>query len=300
MARQLSLYSRVLTEFAVYIACIDLYMQTYIRGLSLEFDEYWGIDNPRKMENQYFVLALLQGHESLGRGFTELKRTGLPPLIGGVEPVSLKHDLRVAKFYIYSLRTLVDDWIESGRDGTFEDPLKRHLSEALSSALHHWSFRNGPKLSFKHWSGEPSLYMPAVRAAETECPFQNAWDNAISLFAQLLDSTYRYRIAKCRAKACTYYYTDRVPRGPLKYGTYCPAHRQKASAIRAVYRQRNAMNENRLTIAQGLWGHWPPEYRTDRSQKLWLVSEISERQSKAYPGIKINWVSRHLQQISSG
>ncbi len=182
----------------------------------MEIDDVWGIDNPGRFDNQNFVLALLQGHVQFGLGFTEMKRTGLPPLIGGVTPVNPEHDLRVAQFYIFCMRTLVDHWIESGRDGLAENPLKRQLSMPLLNALHHWSgHRRPPELSFKWWTGEPSLYLPGARDANTEFPFRNAWDDAIRLFAQLLDSPYRYRIAKCRFPACTYYYTDRVPKGPF-------------------------------------------------------------------------------------
>lgn len=267
----------------------------------MEIDEYWGIDNPGKIdENQDFVLALLQGCEQFGRGFTEIKKTGLPPHIGGVTPVNPEHDMRVAKFHVFCMRTLIDAWIESGRDGEVENPLKRHLSEPLMNALIRWSSDHRTELSFKRWTGEPSLYIPACRDANTECPFRNAWDDAIRLFAQLLDSPYRYRIAKCRFKGCTYYYTNRVPKGPLHYGTFCPAHRQRASASRAEYRKRNAIHEDRIKIAHGLWATWPPECRTEKSQRVWLASQIGRKQSKASDPVKINWVTRHLSEIVTG
>jgi len=264
----------------------------------MEIDEYWGIDNPRRRDNQYFLLHLLQGHEFLGYGFTELVNTGLPPDIGGVRYKDPEHARRVAKFYVFCLRTVVDAWIESGRNGLFENPLKRQLSEPLMNALIRWSSDHRTELSFKWWTGEPTLYIPACRQHDPENPFRNAWNDAIRLFAQFLDSPYRYRIAKCRSEGCTYFYTDRIPRGPLKFGTYCPAHRQIASAKRSVVRKRNAMQENRIKIAKQLWGRWPPEARTERTRLLWLTTELNGKQSKAFPTIKINWVTRHLKEIA--
>ena len=265
----------------------------------MEIDEHWPIDSKRG-ENQEFVLHLLQGMEFLAGGFTPYVKTGLPPHIGGLRYEDPIYAQRVAKFHIFSLRTLVDNWIESGREGMYEDVRKRHLSAPMMAALTHWSSKRAPELSFQWWDGSPSLYLPVGREHNPECPFRNAWDTAILLFARLLDSPYRYRIAKCRCLGCTYYYTDRVPKGPLQYGTFCPAHRQKASASRAEYRKRNATHENRIRIAHSLCGTWPPDCRTEKSRRVWLAAEISRKQSKAYSPIKINWVTRHLNEIETG
>jgi hypothetical protein len=265
----------------------------------VEIDDSWGIDNPERADNQHWVLALLQGHLWFGCGLTELKRVPAPePLKFTVVPKNPDHDLRAARFHIFCLRMFVDNWIESGREGTAEDPLKRRLSIPLTYTLHHWSSQKRPALGFRV-TGQATLYIPGYRDANTEFPFRNAWNESVRLFAQLLDSPYRYRIAKCRRDGCTYYYTKRVPKGPLHYGTYCPVHRQKASAKRSEYRKRNAIHENRIKIANSLWGRWPPEIRSEKSQRLWLVAELNRKQSKAYPEIKINWVTRHLKEITA-
>jgi hypothetical protein len=265
----------------------------------MEIDELWPIDSPRG-ENHEFLLHLLQGMEFLAGGFTSYVKTGLPPDIGGLRYEDPIHAQRVAKFHIFSLRTLVDNWIESGREGIYEDVRKRHISEPLMAALMHWSSKRRPELSFQWWDGLPSLYIPVGRQSNPECPFATAWDTAIVLFARFLDSPYRYKIAKCRFQGCTYYYSDRIPKAPLQYGTYCPVHRQRASASRAEYRKRNAIHENRIRVARSLWGTWPPECRTKKSQKVWLVAEINGKQSKSYSPIKINWVTRHFSEIETG
>jgi hypothetical protein len=280
------------------IALIIVYMQTCLL-LFMEIDPLWPIDSPRG-ENHEFFLGLLQGMEFLAGGFTPYVKTGLPPRIGGLRYEDPIHAQRVAKFHIFSLRVLVDNWIESGREGTYEDVRKRHLSDPMMEVLMHWSSARQPELSFQRWDGAPSLYMQVGRDHNPENPFRNSWDTAILLFARLLDSPYRYRIAKCRSKDCTYYYMNRIPRGPLQYGTYCPQHRQTASATRSEYRRRDAMLENRIQIAHPVWGAWPSRCRTEKSQREWIVSEVNRRQSKSYPDIKVNWVSRHLQEISSG
>jgi hypothetical protein len=263
----------------------------------MEIDDLWPIDSTKRDENQEFVLHLLQGMEFLAGGFTPYVKTGSPPHVGGLRYEDPIHALRVAKFHIFSLRTLVDNWIESGRKGMYENVRARHLSDPMMAALMHWSSKRRPELSFQWWDGSPSLYIPVGRDHNPKCPFQNAWDTAILLFARLLDSPYRYRIAKCRFPGCTYYYTDRVPKGPLKYGTFCPAHRQKASARRAECRKRNATHENRIRIAHSVWGQWPRHFRTEKSQRLWVVTELNRRQPEAYSPIKINWVTRHLSEI---
>jgi len=58
------------------------------------------------------------------------------------------------------------------------------------------------------------------------------------------------------------------------------------------------MQENRIKIAKQLWGRWPPEARTERTRLLWLTTELNGKQSKAFPTIKINWVTRHLKEIA--
>lgn len=265
----------------------------------MEIDELWPIDSPKRSENHEFLLHLLQGMEFLAGGFTAYVKTGLPPQMGGVRYEDPFHAQRVAKFHIFILRVLMDHWIESGREGMYEDVSKRYLSEPMMDALMRWSSARHPELSFQRWNGAPSLYIPIGRDHNPECPFRNAWDTAILLFARFLDSPYRYRIAKCRREGCTYYYMNRVPRGPLHYGTYCPDHRQGASAARSEYRKRNATHENRLEIAQSLWDAWPSTCRTEKRQREWIVHELNKRQSKAYPKIKINWVTRHLEAIKS-
>jgi hypothetical protein len=265
----------------------------------MEIDPHWPIDSNRG-ENHIFLLHLLQGMEFLAGGFTPIVKTGLPPLIGGVRYEDPFHAQRVAKFHIFSLRTMVDNWIESGREGMYEDVLKRHLAFELLAALMHWSSTKRPELSFQWWDGSPSLYIQVGRDYNPERPFQNAWDTAILLFARLLDSPYRYRIAKCRFPGCTYYYMNRLPRGPFQYGTYCPRHRQSASATRAESRKRDATHENRVRIAHSLWDTWPPEYRTEKSRRVWLAAELNRKQSKAYKPIQLNWVSHHLNEIATG
>lgn len=265
----------------------------------MEIDELWPIDS-RRGENHEFFLHLLQGMEFLAGGFTPYVKTGLPPQIGGLRYEDLVHTQRVAKFHIFCLRVLADNWIESGREGIYEDVRKRHLSEAMMDTLMRWSGTKRVELSFQHWDGAPALYIPVGRNHDPEHPFANSWDAALLLFARFLDSPYRYRIAKCRFPGCTYYYTDRVPKAPLQYGTYCPTHRQNASASRAEYRKRNDTHENRIRIAHSLWGAWPPACRTEKSQRVWLAAEICHKQSKAYKSIEVNWVTHHLKEIKTG
>src|SRR5271168_1962244 len=142
----------------------------------MEIDDYWGIDNPRRIDNYDWVLAVLQGHEYFGSCFTEVKRLPAPePLKFTIVPVNPEHDRRVAQFHIFCMRMLVDAWIESGRDGISEDPLKRNLSSRpLFNALQNWAQQKRPELSFKWCTGEPSLYIPACRDGNTEFPFRNA------------------------------------------------------------------------------------------------------------------------------
>jgi hypothetical protein len=264
----------------------------------MEIDEPWPIDSPKRSDNQKFLLHLLQGMEFLARGFTAYVKTGLPPHIGGLRYEDPSHAQRVGKFHIFSLRVLVDNWIESGREGMYEDVRKRSLSEPMMDTLMRWSSRRPPALSFRSWDGAPSLHIPVASTHETEHPFMNAWDTAILLFARLLDSPYRYRIAKCRREGCTYFYTERIPRGPFKYGTYCPEHRQSASARRSIENKRNTVNETRIELAKKLWGKWPPEVRTERSRRIWLQTELNHLQPKAYPEVQVNWVTRHSAEIA--
>jgi hypothetical protein len=264
----------------------------------MEIDDDWPIDSPKRGENEDHLLHLLQGMEFLAGGFTAFVKTGLPPQVGGLQYENPFHAQRVAKFHIFALRLLMDNWIESGREGAYEDVRKRHLSEPLMDTLMGWSSSRPPELSFRRWDGKPSLYLPVGRTHDPDHPFRNAWNTAIVLFARFLDSPYRYRIAKCRASGCTYYYSYRIPRGPLKYGTFCPVHRQSASAARSQNRKREAVNENRVKIARGLWGKWPTEARSEKSKRIWLTAELNRLQSKAYPPVKVNWITWHLDEIA--
>src|SRR5258708_17567775 len=174
-----------------------------------------------------FLMALNESYMFIPAGLTQQVRVPEPPPLNySLRPKDKALDQEARQAYVAQLRHLADEWINTGRHGNVESPLERKLNRNLMRTLNTWAAENRPDISFND-AGETVLLMPSTKI-DYNAPIAAA-KNAAVLFAVFLDSPFRYRLFKC-LRCNAYYYTQRQPRGPIKYGTYCSLHRNAASA----------------------------------------------------------------------
>jgi hypothetical protein len=191
----------------------------------------------------------------------------------------------------------------TGRDesGLGEAPTERKLTRALKRVLYDWTAGNGPRIDFED-SGEWVVTLPDSLKVNflgegTRCtPLESAQQEAVRWFAKFLDSPLRYSLCKCRS-CDEYYYTERTPRGRIEFGTYCPRHRQSASARRSYEARRAPAQDKRLSIAAAWWGKWPKSMTDEGQQARWIARKVNEGVSPKWTRIGRNWVTLHKSEI---
>jgi hypothetical protein len=202
-----------------------------------------------------YLLALLN-EQINSPPFGPMRRVpALPPLGFSIVPASAERAAEANKHFAETLRSLIDQWLESGRSGTVEAPKERKLvlgedRDGLWSVLSSWIVQDRFRFSFNN-SGEIEMDLPSRE--DTGDEIADAKNDAIRRCAKLLQSPLRYRIAKCSKPQCgRYFYFKRTPKGVLKCGTLCPDHRSHGGTIRKD-RQRKVRKERLLTLAADAW-----------------------------------------------
>jgi hypothetical protein len=205
-------------------------------------------------------------------------------------------DQQVCDAYIARLRQLTDQWIETARDtvGEGESPLDRKLSGPLHKVLSDWASRNRPDISFDR-SGNTVVLMPACKM-NFSSPLEAALEDAVRFFARFLESPLRYQLCNCRSCG-EYYCTQRLPRGVIKYGTYCEKHRHIASAKRANERTRVPEHARKIELAKKVWSKWPKRITDEGGQAQWIAEQVNKNLQYDETPIKRNWVTRYRAAI---
>jgi hypothetical protein len=258
----------------------------------MHIDEGFSPDAP-----WHFLLAL-NDSPVIMPNFVESERVPKPP------PVNFSRrskdealEQQAGKAYIEHLRSLADEWIDSGKASQGgEDPAQRKLSSSLLELLNGWTSRNKPLIGFKS-SGDIVLFMPACKL-DFRAPLESARDEAVRLFATFMTSPQRCMLYKCR-RCKVYYFTQRRPRGFIKNGTYCPEHRNSASANRSNQRKREPERARKLDLASRCWGCWPKRLTEAGTQAQWVAETANEKLEHYYTPISRNWVTRNRAEIEA-
>lgn len=273
----------------------------YFRCTIIIENDHVIVDDAFSSDAPHQFLMALNGHYMFIRVFVEQERVPAPPpLLFSIRPKDQAFHEEVTKAYVDRMRQLADAWIETGRTNGVEEPRKRKLTSELWRTLNEWAARNQPDLCFTH-SGEREVLLPACKI-DYGAPLDAALNDAVRFFGRFLDSPYRTRLFKCQW--CNeYYFTQRQPVDRVEFGTYCPKHRQRASAKRSNASRRDPEHQTKLRLAVDAWGS-APEALSDAAKLVWVADEINKglRDGKLlhyYAPIKRNFVKRHLDEIKA-
>lgn len=251
----------------------------------------------------YQVLMALNWAPTLIPVFAEQIRIPAPPPLNfSLRPKNAELHKATQEAFVKELRSLVDAWIETGRDpsGFGEEPRGRKLLGNLRQTVNGWWARNRPDVLAGE-SGEPEILMPVHKINFTGNgllinPLDAVREEAIRWFAWFLNFPHRYRLCKCRL--CEeYYLTQREPRGRIEYGTYCARHRHQASATRSYEAKHGPAVARRLDVAAKYWGKWPKAVGGDAGKRAqWVATKVNIELPKWTP-IRRNWVTLHHREI---
>ena len=204
------------------------------------------------------------------------------------------------------LRTLVDEWLETGRD---PDGSERPSRRDLSSALRGWNVTS-EFLEQSHFSMRPesgssgfilTIAQPDWRRPSANSFFAAQKGESARLFVGILASEWQQRLCKCRYEPCGRYFEGNKLRQCYRHGTFCSsAHLGRASAD-ALTEARRSKARRYLIEEAGKWlfKRGIATWQDDRSLKESLAEFLS-KQIRQKPilragrePVKINWVTRN-------
>ena len=256
------------------------------------------ISGDSSMESDREYLLALLNQQIQAPPFGVMHRVAAPPpLKYSLVPVDPKMSADANRVFNVALRSLVDQWLDSGRSGNVETPRERNLGvgthgrDDLWFLLNSWVAKDRFRWSFTK-SGEIELSLPCRQSSNDALADAN--NDAIRLFAMLLQSSLRYRIAQCRKPECgRYFYYERLPKGTLKCGTLCPEHKIHGGTVRKE-RQRKAHKERLLSLAAAAWPRWKPAYG---ERSLWIAGQVNRRLAASEQRITRKFVTQNDGEI---
>ena len=206
-----------------------------------------------------------------------------------------------------TLRSLTDQWIDSGKDrqdAIVDEPHRRTIlwcstrfPEPIFETLRMFWERNRPRVIVGS-DGRSTLRPEPKAFLNPEDLSLEARERAIYCFQRLLDSPIRERL--CRCDGCrAYFVRARTPKRntPMFRGVFCPNCKGKGSVQRM-----NSTRENRkkqlVELAAELWTKWKPiaQYG-DRSK--WVAERMNKKQRTLGTFITGKWVTQHQEEIKA-
>jgi hypothetical protein len=172
------------------------------------------------------------------------------------------------------LRTLVDDWLETGRNTSgSEQPSQRNLLKTRRGlqAVSEFIAQCPPSMSP---SIDPNGFALVLAAPEWSRPwaadfFEAQQVTAKRLFVGIMASDWQPRLCKCRYPPCGRYFVGSKLRHDYRHGTFCSRkHRSRASA-EVITKTRRSQARCCLVDAAARWltkkrciATWPNDHRT--------------------------------------
>lgn len=227
--------------------------------------------------------------------------------------------------FTLSFRLLVDAWIDSAKTKDGEQPWKRvfplpYLQDYLDrNPLHLNVGEEGPYLVLlpNVWPKpkQPSAFIWEALTVELRkqvgdekarfeqfmlevMPF--AWDAAVAMLLQLLDSSERTRLFHCDGCG-TYFMRARTPkRDVLIYrGSWCVRCKGKGAAARTE-ESRKIRTKQMVEWAADAWTEWRPNQPQKYGERAeWVAQRVNKRLPADWSEIARNWVTHHQDEIEA-
>lgn len=207
-----------------------------------------------------------------------------------------------------TMKLLVDQWIASGKNaGGADCPLDRNvnwtspafpvpLETAFCALITLQS--EGPREEMQP-DGKRRLVRYLPHFDNTLHEGRESWSDALNehgqrlamfSFAQLLDSSYSYHIARC--DGCKGYFAyERKPRRTIKRGIFCKDCKPRASLVRTKA-SRETERGKLLDLAAKFWPQWTERKHPNRA--LWIAEKINAQRKGTERRITQKWVSRNI------
>jgi hypothetical protein len=226
-----------------------------------------------------------------------LRRPAINVLITG----DAKKDASPAAFAIFhqALQLVVNKWIDSGKRDGKERPYRRVPPRDV---LLEYTERNPAVWDIFAPDGELRLQVVPVSFFEKSDQKRAAYDAAVALFIQLLDSPKRARLFRC--DGCrTYFLRQRMPKKdtPIERGSYCEnCKREGKDRIRRTEDSRGERTKQMIRWAADAWVQWKPKRQHgDEERAKWVTWKVNQQMiTEGWdPLQKTNWVTRHTNKI---
>ena len=238
----------------------------------------------------------------------ELKPLPVPPEHGWSLPhtISRKRGRSMGEALVSAhLRTLVDEWLETGRDpdGT-EWPSRRDLSRALTGWNVTCEFLEQSQFSMRPASGSSGFILTI---AQPDWKRPSAGDffaaqkvESERLFVGILASDWQQRLCKCRYEPCGRYFVGTKLRQCYRHGTFCSCEHLGRASADALTKARRSKARRYLIEEAGKWllkRGCIATLQNDRSLKQSLAEFLSKQIGQkpilraGREPVKVNWVS---------
>lgn len=205
------------------------------------------------------------------------------------------------------LRTLVDAWLETGRDSNgSEQPSLRNLLKTRRGwgAVSEFIAQSPPKMSP---SIDPTGFGLILAAPDWSHPwaadfFEAQEVTANRLFVGIMASDWQQRLCKCRYLPCGRYFIGSKLRHCYRHGTFCTReHRGRASA-EAITKARRSHGQSCLIDAAAQWltkmgcsATWPNDHDLKRRLAEFLSKRTLQNPTlrAGRELVRVNWVTRN-------
>lgn len=201
-----------------------------------------------------------------------------------------------ARFFT-SLRELVDQWLDSSRDGLHARPYDRTIiwSFPLSKEVYQFATSNSTTVIDSTGQISQKLSVPLRQKASLG---NQLHEQAIFAFLQLMNSPRRSRLFRC--DGCRRYFVQRRdPRKEILRGIFCKKCKKTGRPGKV---RMDATNDNRtkelVRLAADYWPRWDPKkHRFTRSK--WVAANMQDSLPEWRTSLSGNWVTRHAEEIEA-
>lgn len=214
---------------------------------------------------------------------------------GRKSPAPAREYELASQTFTQSLRLLIDEWLDSGRDENgVEEPHNRRPGRHGLEALIYFD-QKVPVASSRIENGERMIYLPAERrtnrANGAENPVYDAKRDALLMFSEFMDRPeLKARLAKCR-RCGIYYLNKRKLAARYEAGTFCAACRSKVSAARSESDRRKERKGLLDVLFAEAWKRSESK-RFDVHPSIWIADEVNkELRQRGEDPIKRNSVT---------